>query len=497
MAEKKLELDRIARLQRDQFETLLRISRRLNDPELQDNLIGDALDLMVEVLGAERGLFARYDQRAEGFVIIAARHMKGGDISDPAEFSKGILHRVIREGRPVLVHDVQSDPEISQFDSVQIQNITSVVGVPIYRDQKIWGVILADSRINRRSFSQENLEFLRFFSNILALALDKIERLESLQDENSILKNQLKASAALPDMVGNSPALIRCADLIRRVAATDATALLLGESGTGKELAARAIHRLSGRVSRPFLAQSCSSIPETLLESELFGYRRGAFSGAQGDKKGLFEVASGGTFFLDEIGDVTPSIQAKLLRVLQNQEIMRLGDTQVKSIDVRIIAATNRDLKELCEKGEFRQDLYYRLNVFPIVMPALRERREDIALLADFFIDKYADRKITLDADALRLLQNHAWPGNVRQLENVIRRALILCDGPRLKNEHIVLEDGESRFSGTLEDYTRQLLLKRLREFDGNRTKTARSLGVSVRWVQLQLKKMAQDREGE
>ncbi len=483
-------LNNLENLRDDQFEALLHISRLLNRATLQEHLITEALDLVVSVLGAERGLFVRRAGE-DNFTIIAARNLEQENITDLSQFSSGILQQVIETGKPQLYHDIQADPTVSQFQSVLIQQIKSVIGVPIFLNGEVWGVILADSRSRRARFTEESLKFLEFFSNMVTLALDKIIAVESLRDENAVLRNRMQMAGALPDMVGQSAAMRRTADLIHRVAKTDATVLLLGESGTGKELAARAIHQLSSRRDKPFIGQFCGSIPDTLLESELFGYRKGAFSGAAADKKGLFEVASGGTFFLDEIGDVSPTPQTKLLRELQNQELIRLGDTQVKKVDVRIIAATNQDLKRYVAEGRFREDLYYRLNVFPITLPPLRERREDIPLLAQHFIAKYG-RRVALPPAALNKLMDYHWPGNVRQLENVIRRALIMCDGDKLQPEHIVLEDTAQMplFGGTLKEIENSLLLARLKAFNGNRTQTAKSLGLSVRWVQLKLKEM-------
>ncbi|MCB0305822.1 MAG: sigma 54-interacting transcriptional regulator [Calditrichaeota bacterium] len=477
-----------------QFESLYHISRLLNRLVYQDSLIEEALDLVVKVIHAERGLFVRYDAEGNAFSIIAARNVNRERLTDLSTFSSGILQQVIDKKAPCLYHDVQSDPNLSQFESVLIHQIKSVIGVPIFHQGEIWGVILADSREDRREFTDENLTFLDFFSNLVSLALDKIIRFEALEQENRILENRLQATQAVPDMIGESQPMRQMAAMIHRVARTDATVLILGESGTGKDLAAQAIHKLSARKNKPFLAQFCGSIPDTLLESELFGYKKGAFSGATSDKKGLFEVADQGTFFLDEIGDISAALQAKLLRVLQNQEIMRLGDHKITRVNVRIIAATNKDLKALAATGEFREDLFYRLNVFPIVLPPLRERREDLALLAEHFIRRYAAREVGLSAAALQKLRDYHWPGNVRQLENVIQRALILGDGGALQPDQIILDDdGDPTlpdFAGTLKDLEIQLLQARLKKYDGNRTLTARSLGVSVRWVQLKLKEM-------
>lgn len=483
-----LQAKKFENLKHEQFDALLHISRLLNSADYQDNLITHSLDLAVNVLNADRGLFVKREEN-DKFTIISARNVSKEDLSDISEFSSGILKQVLNKQKPCLFHDIQSDPTVSQFESVQLHNIKSVIGVPIFLQGLIWGIILVDSQKDRTNFSEENLHFLEFFSNLVSLALDKIMTMESLKDENLALKKQLEKQEKIPDMIGDSPAMRRVADLVYRVAKTDATVLLLGESGTGKDLVARAIHKLSARKNRPFLAQFCGSIPDTLLESELFGYKKGAFSGAAGDKKGLFEVASGGTFFLDEIGDISAATQAKLLRVLQNQEIMRLGDTIYKKVDVRIITATNQDLKKLVSDGKFREDLFYRLNVFPITLPPLRERRSDILLLAHYFV-KNQKRQIVIPSATAQKLTGFYWPGNVRQLENVLQRALIMCDGEKLLPEHISLEDDirEQTFSGTLKEIERSVLKSRLKEFENNRTQTAKSLGVSVRWVQLKLK---------
>lgn len=489
-------IDKIRSINRSQFETLYEISRRLSGAFYESALIGETLDLIIKVINAERGLFVKYEENS--FSIIAARNFAQEDIEDLSAFSSGILQKVIDKKEPVLYHDVQNDPNVSQFESIQIHNIKSVLGVPILSSGKVWGVILVDSRLNRKEFTEENLVFLDFFSNIVSLAHDKIMQLEELDKENIILRNQVESNRTIPELIGESPAMKKLADLIYKVAKTDATVLLLGESGTGKELAARAIHNLSKRSEKPYLAQFCGSIPDTLLESELFGYKKGAFTGATSDKKGLFEVANEGTFFLDEIADVSLSLQAKLLRVLQNKEIMRVGDTQVIKVSVRVITATNKDLNQLVKEGVFREDLFYRLNVFPIYLPPLRERKGDIPLLAKHLIKKYSAGDVTISPQAMQALEEYYWPGNVRQLENVIQRALILCEDNKLLPEHIIIEsdkEDDIKFNGTLKEFEKLLLLKRLEEHDQNRTQAAKSLGVSVRWVQLKLKEMEEEKK--
>ncbi|HED06138.1 MAG TPA: GAF domain-containing protein, partial [Ignavibacteria bacterium] len=277
-------LSKIRSIDKEQFNTLYKISRVLNSAVYEDSLIEQTLDLIIQVLSAERGLFVRYNKDDNKFSIIAARNVNQENIKDLSQFSSGIIQKVIQKRQPCLYHDVQSDPNISQFQSVQIQNIKSVLGVPIFRESDVWGVVLVDSRLNRKEFTNENLVFLDFFSNLVSLSLDKISRLEELQNENIILKNQLSSVLKIPDLIGESSAMKKLSTLIYKVASTDATVLLLGESGTGKEIIAKAIHNLSKRNNKPYLAQFCGSIPDTLLESELFGYKRGAFTGANTDK---------------------------------------------------------------------------------------------------------------------------------------------------------------------------------------------------------------------
>jgi len=492
----KSSLKSLRELSTDQYNVLYQVTRLLNSPEMHESLIDEALDLVISVINAERGIFVRYDLNLDDFQVIAARNVQKDQITDVSLFSSGVLQEVISKKAACLYHDVQNDPHISQFESIQIQQIKSIIGVPVFNHDTIWGVILVDSIKNRQEFTDENMEFLHFFSSLISLGLNRIEHLEKLQTENLQLRNQLEAFQKVPQMIGESAAMKKFSALIHRVAQTNATVLITGESGTGKDLAARAIHTLSERKDNSYIAQFCGSIPDTLLESELFGYKKGAFTGATTDKKGLFEVADTGTFFLDEIADISMALQAKLLRVIENQEIIRLGDTDFKKVNVRLIAATNKNLREMANNGHFREDLFYRLNVFPIKIPSLRERSGDIALLAKFFIQKHSKNKISLTTEALKTLESYNWPGNVRQLENTIQRALILCDTNKLGKEHIIIEDEDKQFDeygGTLRQLEKQILLKRLDKFSGNRTHTAESLDVSVRWIQKQLKKFNED----
>jgi DNA-binding NtrC family response regulator len=278
--------------------------------------------------------------------------------------------------------------------------------------------------------------------HLLALVRRAIEH-RSLADENLLLNERFSREIDGPEILGASPALKEALDKVRRVAPTDATVLLEGESGTGKELFARAVHAQSGRKKQSFFAINCAAIPENLLESELFGYEKGAFTGAVATKRGKFEIADRGTLFLDEIGDLSPALQGKVLRVIERKQFERVGGTETRTVDIRLVAATNRDLRTLVAAGQFRQDLYFRLSVFPITVPPLRDRADDIPLLARHFARRFAaeqkKRPVTLAPETVRVLVEHTWPGNVRELENAIERALILGEGDTLLPEHLSL----------------------------------------------------------
>ena len=477
---------------RKQLTILYRISELLSRSGLEEKLMEQILDLVISYLQAERGLFTRYDYQTDHFSVVAVRNVSQVQLASLQSFSSGILRKVVTERKACLYHDVQQDPNISQFKSIQIENIKSVIGVPVFYQDQIWGVILVDSTSHRQLFTEDNLFFLEFLANLFTLVLDKIMMMDGLQNENLSLRRKLQQMPSVPDMIGESDIMQNLYQLLQRVAQSDVSVLLQGESGTGKELAARAIHKLGKRKNKPYIAQFCGSIPESLLESELFGYKKGAFTGAYTNKKGLFEMTDEGTFFLDEIAEISLPLQAKLLRVLENQEIIPLGTTEMKKVNVRIIAASNKNLTQMVEEGTFRQDLFYRLNVFPIKLPSLRERREDIPLLVEHFFNKYGRAGQRITPAALKNLERYSWPGNIRQLENVLQRAIILCDDLKITPEHIVLEDSQNiaDFKGQLRDFELLLLKKRLQEFNGNRTQTAQSLGVSVRWVQLKLKEL-------
>jgi DNA-binding NtrC family response regulator len=344
----------------------------------------------------------------------------------------------------------------------------------------------------------------------LEVVLQRAVEKKTLREETQLLRDRLDHKYSLDNLVGESPDMLAAFKTVRQVASSGSSVLLTGESGTGKELFAQALHQNSPRRSRPFVKVACAALPETLLESELFGHEKGAFTGALFTRAGRFEIANGGTLFLDEIGDISPTVQVKLLRFLEEREFERVGGNKTYKVDVRIVCATHRDLQKRIEEGGFREDLYYRLNVIQVHIPPLRERGNDIALLAHHFLHKYAEANGKdvrgLADDALRMLLRHPWPGNVRELENAIERAVVLADTPVLNESHFpTLRRAEAsaasgagfprvRIPGSsLADLEREAILRTLEAVSGSTSRAAAMLGISPRKIQYKLKEYHQD----
>jgi transcriptional regulator with GAF, ATPase, and Fis domain len=430
-----------------------------------------------------------------------ARGRKGtGSTPDPVRASRAVLRRVLADRAAVLTANAQE--ELSSSESIMGGQILSMLAVPLWRGDEIIGLIQADNRHSAGMFTEEDLEVSLLLGAQAALAIDNatlVQRLriaeERLRGENVYLRRR-EGKIRFDNIIGEAPAMKLVLAQLERVIDTRATVCIAGETGTGKELIASAVHNQSQRSDKMFVAQNCAALPENLLESELFGHRRGAFTSADSDKKGLFEIADGGTLFLDEMGEMPLTLQAKLLRVLQEGTIRPVGATAEKQVDVRIICATNRDLAAEVEQGRFRQDLYYRLMVFPIVLPPLRERREDIPALAAFFLRRYAEEYRSqspgFTQEALDGLTNYAWPGNIRELENEVQRLVIQAEpnhwieatdlSPRLRK----VEGTVNRIApkkGTLREMMDQverwLITEALRDHGGNKTRTAATLGIT------------------
>lgn len=406
---------------------LLKISTTINAIRELDKLQQALLDLLFEVVPARRGailLTSNYqtDSGDEFSSVIVHDRLAGTSVN----VSRTIVRRVLSDGAAILINESDGNADLKTESLIAAQS-RSVLCVPLLMHERKLGVIYLDSDEPQARFDENHLQMVTAVAAIAAVAIHNARNFEDLENENARL---LVDADIEHNMVGESPLLQRVYQLISKVAPTDSTVLIFGESGTGKELAARAIHRNSKRADKPFIAVNCAALAESLLESELFGHEKGAFTGALLQKKGRLEIADGGTIFLDEIGDLSPALQTKLLRVLQEREFERVGGNRTVKIDVRLLAATNRDLEDAIKKAAFRQDLYFRLNVVKLTMPPLRERREDIPLLANYFAHKYAEKcnrkVIGIASEARKRLMTYDWPGNVRELENAIERAVVL-----------------------------------------------------------------------
>jgi Nif-specific regulatory protein len=351
---------------------------------------------------------------------------------------EGITGKVFKSGIPVVLTDITSNPAFLNKTRVmeKLRGDETFISVPVKVGGDIVGVLSIFKTFSSKESIERGIETLLILGTLIGMFYKLNERMEKerleWEEEKKLLREELKRTYNIHGIVGQSDAILNLVEVIKKVATTDSTVLILGESGTGKSLIAKAIHFLSHRKEGPFVTINCAAIPETLLEAELFGYEKGAFTGAHSPRKGKFELADGGTIFLDEIGDMPLSLQAKMLRVLQEREIERLGSERVIKVDVRVIAATNKDLKKLTEEGKFREDLYYRLNVVPIYVPSLRERREDIPLLVEHFLQTYNSKygkKVRVSPDAMEALIEYNWPGNIRELENTVERLVVMHEG--------------------------------------------------------------------
>jgi two-component system NtrC family response regulator len=385
----------------------------------------------------------------------------------------------------------------------------SLVAAPLTHRDQVMGVVEVINPKNRQRFTNRDVELATVFANLASVAATHAQAFDQVSKHN----RALQATQPSQQIIGTSPAIGHVLKLCRKVAIANATVLLYGETGTGKEITARAIHSFSDRAEKPFIAINCAALPESLLESELFGHEKGAFTGATGQKLGRFELADGGTLFLDEIGELSPAIQAKLLRVLQEREFVRVGGTQTITCNVRIIAATNRRLSEEMKAGRFREDLYYRLNVFPIHLPPLRERMEDLPALIEHFMKQIAPSlgvaPPEIDHATLHCLMNYHWPGNIRELRNVIERCALLADGQRVTVDNLPPEVARAAEAGPTEnvkleptgsklaDHERGLILKALEDHDWNQSAAARALGISRDHLRYRVKKYKLSRPGK
>lgn len=483
-------------MRQDDFKTLFDILKIINSIFDYRELLERIMDLAIENLSAERGVIVIKDDK--GIKPVVAREFTQKDLSDLTEISSSVLHQVLLNQKPLIIHNALDSTEFSSAQSVILHNIQSVMCVPLLSRDKLLGAIYVDSRSKKGVFTNDDLEFLTAFSHQAALAIENAKLRELLLEENKYLKTELVKSSQFDNIIGHSQAMLKVFDIMRKVLNSNIAVLIEGETGTGKELVARALHFNGTRQKGRFVAVYCGSLPETLLESELFGYKKGAFTGALADKKGLFEEADQGTLFLDEIADISLTTQAKLLRFLQEGEFRRIGENIVRRADVRIISATNKSLKEAVKQGKFREDLFFRIQGVTITLPPLRERGDDIILLANHFLKRYCEKEHKsikgFTKSSLSLLLNYSWPGNVRELENSVARACALTVDEYIKPEDLGIvisnELSDSKLKQEIKDKEREYIIKILQEVGGNRNQAAQRLGVSRRTLQYKLKKL-------
>jgi transcriptional regulator with GAF, ATPase, and Fis domain len=486
------------RVARD-LKALVKISTTINSVRNLDLLERELMACIFDVVPAQRGAILLTSENPGEFSSVFSWDRPNGAVA-PFAVSGTIVHKVLDEKVGVLSADVFGDSALEDAKSLLLTETRSLLAVPLTVFDRILGLIYLDTSDPRARLDKDHLELMTAIAAVSAIALENARHVERLEDENRRLKAEISIEH---NMVGESAPMRAVYRFVSRVAPTDSTVLITGESGTGKELVARAIHRNSSRTAKPFVAINCAALTETLLESELFGHERGAFTGAVAQKRGKLEVADGGTVFLDEMGELAPALQAKLLRVLQEREFERVGGTRPIRIDIRVIAATNRNLGESVKAGAFRQDLYYRLNVVSIEMPPLRQRREDIPLLAAYFAARSGERSKRhvrgVSPEARACLMNYDWPGNVRELENSLERAVVLGSSEFILPEDLpeaVLETATpagvnmAQYHEAIAEAKKQVIMRAVEQAGGNYTEAAKLLGVHPNYLHRLIRNM-------
>lgn len=473
---------------------LYHFSERLMQSRSVDEVLETLLDDVIETTGAARGVVLLVDP-AEGDEarprVRASRNVRRESIEEPnGAISDSIVRHVIETKRPIIVSDALTDTTFGKSESVLALKLSSVMCAPLLSQGEAIGALYVGNDEIKHLFKRQQLDLLITFAGQASLILQNAMLLSALRADKEKLSAEL-SDKRFGEIIGACPSMMEVFRKLQKVAATDINVLITGETGTGKELIAREVHRRSDRANGPFVTVNCGAIPENLIESEMFGHVKGAFTGAIASRPGKFQQAHGGTLFLDEVGELTPALQVKLLRAIQERVVYRVGDSRPEKCDIRIIAATNRTLEEMIKTGEFREDLYYRLNVVNIWLPPLRDRGEDIFIIAKALLSKYADEMKSpvrgFSPAALAAVRKYEWPGNIRQLENRIKKALVLCDKTLLTPEDLDLGPEAQRpivpLEKAKEDFQRRYVLEVLERNNGNRTQTARDLGVDPRTI--------------
>lgn len=495
----------IDRIDPEKFETLIEINTLINSN------YGDATSLLTQILesatrltvGEASSLLLRNEEDGKLYFEIALGP-KGRDIKkfslNPGE---GIAGWVAEHGQSLIVNDVETDSRFYGDISKSIDFPTySILAVPMLVRGRCVGVLEIINKKDKKYFTQSDLQWLEIFAVQSAIAIENAKYLERAREEIGYLRDQISTDKGYHVLIAESPEIIEKLDLIDRVARTDSSVLILGESGVGKELIAEQVHLRSNRKNGPFVRVNCAALPEGLLESELFGHVKGAFTDAVQNRRGRFELADGGTIFLDEIGDFPLKLQAKLLRVLQQKTFERVGSSDTVTVDVRIVAATNRNIDNQVKRGEFRSDLYYRLNVLPIYVPPLRQRKSDIPALAEFFLKRFSretKKQISGFTDqALEQMLSYAWPGNVRELENAVERAVVIAKDKIIGARDLLIGDvsgDNDEFRGkslkeALTIFKKHFIASALDEHKWNQTETSKVLDIQRTYLSRLIKEL-------
>ena len=499
----------------DELSLLFGISYTLESSSELRDVIRPVLLKMAEVLGMKRGTITILNRDHGEVTISEAVGLPAGREGEYLHACRELIRQVTSSGQALVVRDIAEEPVLNEqrlegIRSGQKDLKVAYICVPIKCGEEVVGALSVERVLDGRARLSSDRRLLSLIANVIAQTVHSHrytqEKLSALQRENERLQAQIEASFRPKNILGNSNAMRSVFLHIEQVASSATTVLIRGESGVGKELVARALHEQSPRKGKAFVKFNCAALPESIIESELFGHEKGAFTGALAMRKGRFEIADGGTIFLDEIGDLSPPTQVKLLRVLQEKEFERVGSQTTLKCDVRIIAATSRNLEEMIEQQKLRADLYYRLNVFPIYVPPLRERKSDLLLLVDHFVDKFSKNSgknvRRISTAAIDLLVSYHWPGNVRELENCIERALLLCPGQSIEAHHLPptlqkKDPSEKGSTGTLDSAVAaleyEMIVAELKACDGNMAGAARNLGLTERQIGLRVKRFGID----
>jgi Nif-specific regulatory protein len=491
--------------------TLLEVSQALSGTLNLKSSMQRVLQILIRHHGVVRGMVTLLRDGELHVEAIEGFDDRARSVS--FKVGEGITGQVVQSGKPIVVPRVSKEPEFLNRMPRRAdipRHELSFICVPILVQRTTAGTLAVDLKFKPERDYESSVKFFGIVSSMIAQALN-VQRLveeerRRLVDENTHLRQELRERYDFSNIIGTSGPTREMYEQVAQVAQTNTTVLIRGESGTGKELIAHAIHYNSLRAKKPFVKVSCAALPDTLIESELFGYEKGAFTGANARKKGRFELAEGGTIFLDEIGDINLGTQVKLLRVLQEREFERLGGTESVRVNVRVIAATNKDMEKALAEGTFREDLYYRLNVFTIFVPPLRDRKADMLLLADHFLEKFSREhgKVIkrISTPAIDMLMSYHWPGNVRELENALERSVLVCDGQVIHGHHLPPSLQTADASGTVtrvslkdavEGFERDLIQDALKTTRGNRAKAARLLDTTERILNYKVRNLRVD----